>query len=203
MTEEQFEAAVKQQGLSMDDYRKKLAEQITLNKVQSYKLSTEVYVDDKEVDEYIKKHPDEFKSSEGYRFRQILLQVRNEKEKRLAEDIASRIMEMLKKGRPFDKVADSFIKAPDAFTGKETIYVSRDELASAFVDVLDHLRPGQFSKPFWTDRGLVILYLEEKVDTGSSVREMARERIRMEKLNKKLKEWIRSLRSKYFIEVKL
>ncbi len=203
MTPEEFEAAVRKQGLSMEDYRKKLAEQITLNKIQSYKLSTEVYVDDKEVEEYIRQHPEEFKKAEGYRFRQILLRVRNDDEKRLAEDIASKIMQMLRRGEPFDKVADGFIKAPDAFTGKEAIFISRKELAREFVNVLDHLHPGQFSRPFWTNRGLVILYLEEKIDSSGSVRDMAREKIRMEKLNKKLKEWIRSLRSKYFIEVKL
>ncbi len=203
LTEEQFEKALKAQGLSMEDYREKLAEQIILNKLQSYKFSSEIYVDDKEVEEYIREHPEEFRIAEGYRFRQILLSVRDEKEKSLAEEVAKRIMERLKEGEPFDRVSDGFIKAPDAFTGKETIFVSKEELAKEFRNVLDHLSPGQFSRPFWTDRGLVILYLEERVNTTDKVKELARQRIRQERLEKKLKEWIRSLRSKYFIEVKL
>ncbi len=203
LTPEQFEKAIQQQGFSMDEYRKKLAEQILLNKVQSYKLAGEVFVSDKEVEEYIKKHPEEFKTKEGYSFRQILLRVRDDSERAVAENVAQKIMELLKNGEPFDRVAERFIKAPPAFMGKEVIFVDRNDLSETLKNVLDSLKPGTYSEPFWTDRGLVILYLQDRINQTESIKEIARERLRQEKISKRLKEWIRSLRSKYYIEVKL
>ncbi|NOX20922.1 MAG: hypothetical protein GXO99_06665 [Nitrospirae bacterium] len=203
LTPEQFRKAIQQQGFTMKEYRKKLAEQILLNKVQSYKIAGEIFISEKEIDDYIKRHPEEFKTREGYSFRQILLRVRDESERTAAENAAQRIMELLKKGEPFDRVAERFIKAPPAFMGKEVIFVDRNDLSETLKKVLDSLKPGTYSEPFWTDSGLVILYLQNKMTLKESIREIARERLRQEKFNKKLKEWVRSLRSKYYIEVKI
>ncbi len=203
LSPEQFEEAIRAQGLSIDEYRDKLSEQILLNKIQSYKISPEVFVSDKEIDEYIMKNQDKFNIERGYRFRQILLRVKDEQEKALAEEVSKKVMERLREGVPFDRATEGFIKAPDVFTGKESLFVSDKDLAGQLKDVLDSMREGQYSDPFWTERGLVILYLEERVDLKDSVRDIARERLKQARFQRKLKDWIRALRSKYFIEIKL
>jgi parvulin-like peptidyl-prolyl isomerase len=57
------------------------------------------------------------------------------------------------------------------------------------------MKPGDISQPFWTDRGVHIIKLEEV----RSVREDLLE----ERFQKEYRSWLRGLREKSFIEIRL
>jgi parvulin-like peptidyl-prolyl isomerase len=61
------------------------------------------------------------------------------------------------------------------------------------------------SSPFWTEKGLHIIYLEEKVDAQNAAefKEIVTRKLMEKRFNEEYKIWIRSLREKAFVEVRL
>jgi parvulin-like peptidyl-prolyl isomerase len=67
------------------------------------------------------------------------------------------------------------------------------------------MKTGDFSKPFWTDRGLHIIKLDEKISvkTKDEIRDNVRKQLLEEQFIEKYKSWMKSLREKARIEIRL
>jgi parvulin-like peptidyl-prolyl isomerase len=83
--------------------------------------------------------------------------------------------------------------------------IKKDIMSKEFIDVLSSMKLNDFSKPFWTDRGLHIIKLDEKVSvkTKDEIRENIRGQLLEEQFIEKYKSWIKSLREKARIEIRL
>jgi parvulin-like peptidyl-prolyl isomerase len=64
---------------------------------------------------------------------------------------------------------------------------------------------GQVSTPFWTERGLHIIKLDEKRDTKnqSEMKEEAEKELTDKIFSQRYHAWVKSLREKAFIEIRL
>ena len=67
------------------------------------------------------------------------------------------------------------------------------------------MKPGDVSKPFWTERGLHIIRLESgsEVKNKDEALEEARNMLNNKVFRERYNAWIKSLREKSFIEVRL
>jgi len=113
--------------------------------------------DDQIRDEY-DKHPNEFKSGEEVRVRQILVHDEN-----LANDIVGR----LRKGEHFEDLSSKYSLAPNAKKGGDIGYVSRGELPKMFEDVIFALKPGQISNVIKTDSSFHVFRVDERRGPGT------------------------------------
>jgi peptidyl-prolyl cis-trans isomerase SurA len=90
-------------------------------------------------------------------------------------------------------------------TGGELGLIGRDQLMKEFAEALAMLKQDEVSRPFWTERGLHIIRLDERIapKDQNQIRDEAQKevsnRIFMDKYNK----WIKALREKAFIEIRL
>ncbi len=201
LNEKEFIKAIEAQGLTYDEYKERIYEQILASKAINLAVASKIIVTDEDIDAYLKENKGS--SEEGYRLRQIFLaKLSPEDNKRILEKVKT-IMEHLKKGEPFDTVALRYSEGPNASRGGDLGFIKKEDLAPEFLKVVQGLKEGQYSEPFWSGRGLHILYLQEKIQPGQSLRDKVREIIYEEKFNKALKEWVKNLRSKYYIEVKI
>src|ERR1043166_6925784 len=120
---------------------------------------------DTEIRDEFDKHPNEFKSGEEVRVRQILVhdenlanEFKSGEEVRVRqilvhdEHLATQIGERLKKGEHFEDLSSQYSLAPNAKKGGDIGYVSRGELPKMFEDVIFSLKPGQISNVIRTDR---------------------------------------------------
>ncbi len=202
LSEDDFKRAIENQGLTYEEYRHKIYEQILATKAVNMAVGSKIMVTDDEIDAYLKKNRASTQQ-EGYRLRQIFLaRLSPEDNERILAKVKE-IMEQLKRGEPFDRVALRYSEGPNASKGGDLGFIKRDDLAPEFLKVVEKLKEGQYSEPFWSGRGLHILYLQERITPGQSLRDRIREKIYEEKFNRALKEWMKGLRSKYYIEVKL
>jgi len=73
------------------------------------------------------------------------------------------------------------------------------------VEVLSGMDIGNYSMPFWTEKGLHIIKLDGIVlaQNIDKVREDVRKKLSEEQFSKKYKSWIKGLREKAYIEVRL
>lgn len=113
---------------------------------------------DAEIQTYYQRHPNEFRSGEEVRVRQILVN---------DETIANDILQKLKGGAAFEDLSAEYSRAPNAKRGGEIGYVSRGEVPKMFEDEIFRLQAGQVSEIIRTDSSFHIFKVEERRPAGT------------------------------------
>jgi parvulin-like peptidyl-prolyl isomerase len=180
---EEFIKALQADGFTLEDYSERLAEQITIGKLLDFAVQSEIVISDED----LKNIPE---GDAFYRVWQIFL-----KEAADAQERADTVMAELEAGADFAELARKYSESPTASAGGDFGYVQKSKMAKDFASVVEALKPGDVSKPFKTEKGLHIL----KVEDIKSVREVLAE----ERLAEAYARWLRTLREKAFIEIRL
>ena len=116
-------------------------------------IGNKVKVEEKEVEEYFKAHPDEF-SGDTVHLRHIVVQ--NEDE---AKDIKAR----LTKNESFDDLAKKYSQdSATAAKGGDLGFLSREQVLPEFARVAFSLKPGEVSDPVRTPFGFHVIKLVER-----------------------------------------
>jgi peptidyl-prolyl cis-trans isomerase SurA len=206
MTQTDFIDSLKKEGLSFDDYQKRLSEQILINKVVNYQIRNKIVVSDAEVKRYMEANREAFSGSETYKLRQIFFQKpEGTMDKKPIEEKALEIIKRLKAGEDFSALARVYSEDPSGRLGGDLGFVNKDIMAKEFVEVLSGMNVGNFSMPFWTVKGLHIIKLDDKVSAQNidKVREDVRKQLTEEQFSEKYRSWIKGLREKSYIEIHL
>jgi len=81
---------------------------------------------------------------------------------------ANQLVDQIVKGAPFQAVARQFSSAPSAATGGDAGWLLSGEINPDVQAALEHMRPGQLSKPIPTKDGVWIVYLREQRTGGGA-----------------------------------
>jgi len=200
LTDETFQEAIKQEGFTLAEYRRRLAEQIIMSRFVEQEIRSKMLVTEREIDKYISENKDLLKEHEGFNISHIFL--RRQDNRKQVEEKAMGIYKMLKDGADFQNVARQYSEDASARAGGTIGFVRKAHMTAEFLSVLSDMKTGDISKPFWSENGVHILRLNEVGDAGK-LREMARQRLMNEKLNRDYKNWIKGLRERAYVEIKL
>lgn len=200
LSESDFNESLKAEGMTIDKYKERLSEQIILSKVISQQVSSKVIVSEEEINDYLSKN-----KGSTYRIRQILIKKTKDRDRDLMMKMAQEAMGRIKAGEDFSVVAFSLSEDPSAKSGGDLGVIKKEFLSKEFLDVISKMKVGDVSEPFFTDKGVHIIKLDESLEqTGQEeMREIARKKLYERKFNEAYKVWIRSLRERAFIEVRL
>lgn len=197
MGDKEFNESLKKEGFTIEEYKKRLAEQIILSKVVNQQVKNKIAISDEEVKEYMDKNRDM-----GYRIRQIFLKKpEKDADRKLLDDKAEALYQRLKAGEDFSMLAKQYSEDPSGKTGGDLGYIKREYLGREFIDVISRMNVGDLSRPFWTDKGLHIIRLEDRPDKNDMGE--ARKRLYELRFNEAYRNWIRSLRERAYVEVRL
>ncbi|KJU81665.1 PpiC-type peptidyl-prolyl cis-trans isomerase [Candidatus Magnetobacterium bavaricum] len=212
LSEQEFFGTLKKEGFSVEEYKKRLSEQILLSKLGASEISNKVIVTENEITERLKNQKGSVAVSSQYRIRLIVVSKPADTDKdkiageglalkKKAEDIYSKLLA----GEDFGKLAAKFSDGPNTSNGGDIGFIRKEEMDKDFLTVVEQLKEGQFSKIFVTDKGINIIQLIEKkaVDTETQVRDELRRELFAEKSKRAFKDWIKSLKEKRFIKVML
>jgi peptidyl-prolyl cis-trans isomerase SurA len=203
MNDQELDESLKKERFTMEEYKRRLAEQIILSKVVSQEVKNKIVISEAELNEYVSRNRDP-----GYSVRQIFIKKAEgtpEQEQRNVEEKADMLFKRLMAGEDFARLAQQYSDDPSGRVGGDLGFVKKDLLGKEFVEVLSQMKVGEISRPFWTDRGMHILKLEDKVDTSNpaELREIAKKKLTDRRFNEEYRSWIRSLREKSYVEVRL
>lgn len=200
LSDKDFIESLKAEGMSIDEYKKRLSEQIILSKVVNQQVRSKIIVSEEEINEYLSKN-----KGSSYRIRQILIKKTKDRDKDSMMAKAQEALSRIRAGEDFSAVAFSVSQDPSAKSGGELGMIKKELLSREFLDVLSRMNVGDVSEPFWTDKGLHIIKLDERVEakTQEEMKEMARKKLFENKFNEAYRGWIRSLRERAFIEIRL
>jgi len=153
-------------------------------------VTAKVKVEDKDVEEYFKSHPDEF-SGDQVKVKHIL--VRSEAE-------AKEVMERVKKGEAFDKVArEVSIDTASVPKGGELDYFRYEQMVPEFSKAAYALKPGQVSEVVKSPFGFhVIMYVDRKKGTPlklDDVKEQLRRKLADERRGQRFQDWMKELQA--------
>lgn len=212
-TEEKFLAALKQEGMTVDDLRRSIERRMLIDRVQQIEVMQKVGITDEEAKNYYAAHPDEFRSQSTVTLREILVSVPvgDDKSINVAQDEealakAEAARARITAGEDFGKVAaevsDAASKANAGLIGP----INRNELAPALVKLLEELKPGDVTQPLRGPRGYQIIKLESvstsEVQPFEQVRDLIADKVYDEKRRGELLKYLVRLRAQAIIEWK-
>ncbi len=206
LTEETLTNSLKAEGLTPEDYRARLADQILLQKVINFAVRNNVAVSDKEIQQYYADNIGEFDGGEKIRIRQIFFALpQDSSQKEVVEAKAREIAQRISSGEDFAKLAGEFSEDQSRAFGGDLGYISRGSALKEIEDAAAALNKGEVSSPFRSPAGLHIIKLEDRIEGGGidKVRDKIRETLLQKAFEVRYREWKAGLREKAFIEIKL
>jgi peptidyl-prolyl cis-trans isomerase SurA len=211
-TDEQFQAALKQEGLTLDDLRKQLERQMLVSRVQQLEVMGKISVSEDEAKEFYEANKNTFTTAPQITLREILVAV-PESTKGVnvaADDDAKAKAEELRKravaGEPFARLASESSDAASKANGGLIGPLSRDDIAPEFQKLLDAMKPGEMTQPIRAQRGYQIIKLESstarKVKTLDEARQEIADRIANQKRQGQMEKYLEQLRQQAIIDWK-
>jgi peptidyl-prolyl cis-trans isomerase SurA len=206
LTDEILVDSLRAEGLTMAEYMKQLVDQILLSKVIRLKVNDRIYIKDAQVEKYYETHKEKFHLQDKIRIRQIFF-ARPEDDALISsvEKGAYDVIRRLEQGEDFSIIAMELSEDASREFGGDLGYVTRGSVLKEIEDVAFDLLPGEISSPFWSASGLHIVKLEEREESISvgKVRDEIKDILFKETFNIKYDDWLKSLREKAYIEIKL
>jgi len=210
--DEQFQAALRQEGLTMADLRKMLERNMLITKVQQDEIMAHISISDEEARAYYGQHASDFTSPATLTLREIFISVPgdgrtvnvglDEDAKAKADAARGRAIA----GEPFEKLVAEFSDAPSKANGGLVGPITEDELDPALKKLLDPLKVGGVTDVVRTQRGYQILKLETKSDRTLLSFDKARDQIAdiigNSKSQGEMQKYVRKLRAEAIIDWK-
>lgn len=206
MTDKMLEENLKKEGISMDEYKKILSEQILVNQFLNRKIRSKIVVTDEEIKKYIDENKETLTQNETYKIKQIFFKKpADDSERKTIEEKAMQIIERIKNGEDFSKLAKEYSEDASGQQGGELGVVNKDILAKEFIDAISKIKIGEITKPFWTEKGLHIIKLDAKLSPANpdEMKELVSKQLNEQKFLEKYRSLIKDLREKARIEVRL
>ena len=206
LSDKSFQENLTKEGLDFESYKKTLSDQILINQFLNKQVKSKIVVSGAEIESQVEAYKASSLNEESFRMRQIFLKKpKDVAERKAVEEKAAVILQRLQAGEDFSKLAQEFSEDSSAKQGGDLGYVNKNLLAKEFVDALSRMKTGDVSQPFWTDRGLQIIKLDEKTAPQSTddIKEAVKKQLTEQRFMEKYKSLIKDLREKSHIEIRL
>jgi peptidyl-prolyl cis-trans isomerase SurA len=211
-SDEQFNAALKQEGITIEQLRKNLEKQMVINQVQQQEVAGKVGISESEAQAYYAEHKNEFTTPASLTLRELLVAVKLDgKSINVAADDAAKakaegLVKRARAGEPFATLVAEASDAPSKANGGLVGPLSADELDSGVRKLIEGLKPGDVTEVFRTGGGYALLQLDSSTPPVVKSFEAARDDIAQKvydgKRNAKFGRYLGKLRSQAIIEWK-
>ncbi|MCX8027318.1 MAG: SurA N-terminal domain-containing protein [Thermodesulfovibrionales bacterium] len=202
LSKEDFESAIKKEGFTLSEYRKKLTEQIILNRIVDQEIRNKIIVSDDDINKALADDKT-IREIEGYSLSIIVLKKTQDKEG--LERLAKEIYERIKNGESFETLARQHSQDTSAPLGGNLGFISKKDISAQLKRVIDTLKEKEVSEPYWTDMGITIIRLNERREYKDEKerREAVKQKLLEERFNTRYRSWLKGLRERAYVEIKI
>jgi len=211
-TEEAFQAALKQEGMSLPELHKTLERQMLIARVTQNEVMAKVGITEEEARKYHSEHVKDFTKAGTVTIREILVKVpvengsinvaADQTAKQKADDIHKRALA----GESFDQLASEFSDSPSKANGGLIGPLNMNELTPGFKKLVDPMKVGDVSEVLPGQGGYQIIKIEARTADEVLTPEAAHDRISdalyEEKRQVYIRRYLNKLRSQATIEWK-
>lgn len=203
MTEEMFKNAIGKEGFTIAEYKKKLADQIAISRIVEHEVKSKILITDNELDQYLSENKEIRKESDGFNISHVFFRKADNRQQ--VEAKAMDIYKKIKAGGNFSDTARQYSEDASAQSGGSLGFIKKSDMSKEFLDVLSKMKDGDVSEPFWSGNGIHILRLNERKEfkNPQELKEAVRQKLMDDKFIKEYRSWIKGLRERAYVEIKL
>jgi peptidyl-prolyl cis-trans isomerase SurA len=220
-TLEDLEKAAKEQGVSYEDFKANIRNQIITQEVMRQEVGKRIQFTPGEAERYFVQHKQDYAQQESVNLSEILVsvgtaapsattpgEVQPDDPEKLAaakakvDDIEAK----LHAGGDFAQLARSFSDGPTASEGGELGQFKRGVLAQVLEDKTFSLKSGEFTDPIRTKQGFVILKVIQHTPGGvpayKDVESQVEEAFYMARMEPAMRSYLTTMREQAYIDIK-
>ena len=211
-SDEQLQAALKQEGMTMADLRRQLEKTMLMQQVQQTEILQKLQVTDTEMRAYYDAHKNEFATTPQITLREITINVpvtaqginvaQDDAAKAKAEEVRAKIIA----GEAFPRLAADYSDSGSKANGGLVGPMSKSDLSDELQKAIAGLKTGDVTPVLRTARGYQIIKIENLQDTTTKSFEDARaeiaDKIANEKRQGEYGKFITKLRAEAIIDWK-
>ena len=201
-----LEKAAKEQGVSFEDFKANIRNQIITQTVMRQEVGEHVQITPGEAERYYEAHKEDYAQPESERLSEILISTGGGDDpakvaaaKAKADDIEAR----LHAGGDFAQLARSFSDGPTASEGGDLGQYKRGQLGKLLEDKTFDLQSGQYTDPILTRQGYIILKVVQHIPGGprpfKDVTQDVEEAYYMSRMEPAIRAYLSKMRDEDFI----
>lgn len=206
----ELEQTLRVQGVTAESVKKRIRDQIMVDRVRRRRVNLRVTVTEQEIDRYVQQNREKLETGLTFEARHILFipdpnrgEDGWEEARRRAADTFDRVLG----GGDFAELAKELSQDGSGKDGGSLGTLKRGELAPDIEAAILRLSPGEASAPFRSQVGYHLFRLDSKESlTGDGLiqaRNQIRDILLREKLQVRLKEWLAEIRQRAIIDMRL
>ena len=225
-TMEELEKAAQGQGISYEEYKQTMRNQIITQRVIGQEVGSHLSIAKDEAQKFYNEHKAEMQQPEQIRLRELLVAPKAatppaagtdpsaaaappadaDAALAAAQAKAQDLLDQIRKGGSFEDLAKKFSDGPSAKDGGDLSYFKRGTLAKELEDKVFALKPGEVTDVIRTKQGFVILKVTEHqaagVPTLKEIEPRIQDALYMQKLQPALRAYLMKLREEAFVDIK-
>jgi peptidyl-prolyl cis-trans isomerase SurA len=214
--DQKFQAALKQEGMSLEDLRKNVEKQFLVGQVQRDEVGSKLSITEEEARQYYLTHKQEFTQPATVTLREILIEVPSTNQggqstisvarQDEAEAKAAALRTRLLAGEDFAKLAAEASASPSKANGGLIGPINLAEVSTSLQELIAKMKPGDITQPLRTNKGVQILKLETikpaAVPPFESVRDLVADKVHDVRQQTEVRKFLARVRGQALIEWK-
>ncbi len=214
--DQKFQAALKQEGMTLEDLRKNVEKQFLVSQVQRDEVGSKLSITEEEARQYYLAHKNEFAEPATVTLREILIEVPTGSkggqatisvaQQDDAEQKAAALRTRILAGEDFAKVAAEASASSSKANGGLIGPINLAEVSVSLQDMIGKMKPGEITTPIRTNRGVQILKLEALKPASTqpfeSVRDIVADKVHDVRQQTEVRKFMSKVRGQALIEWK-
>jgi peptidyl-prolyl cis-trans isomerase SurA len=210
MDSKKFDAALAREGLTLEQYKSELREQMTLSRLFNKYVRAGVAIDEAEARQFYQNNQKTYSLPDEIRVRQIFLPIPERATKSQETEIrdkALNVYERAKKGEDFIRLVHEVSQGVTAAEQDGDLgFMQREHMLPEIEEAVRILKPGDIAGPFKFAGGYNVIKLEEvrtPVRPFEKVKDEIMKTLYEQKVENTYRSWLQTLRSDSHIENRL
>ena len=204
LDDQKFNAALKQEGMTIADLRRNVERQFLIQEVQRQEVGSKLQITEAEARQYYQFHQQEFVEPASVTLREILIETPAGQEGTdAALEKATATRARLTGGEDFARVATDVSAAPSKANGGLIGPIVVAELSQSLQQMLEKMKPGDITQPLKVARGYQIIKLETSkpsaVQPFDNVRDVVAEKVYNERQRSEVQKFLNRVRGQAII----
>ncbi len=210
LTEDELKKTLARQGMTFAAYRQKVRDELGKMRLVGREIKSKVVIEDEEVRKRYRENPEKYSDPLEVKIQQVFFPLPKNATKDQVATVqreALTILERARRGDDFTQLAKVYSRGPEASEGGVLGYFKKNELVRELEEAGFKLKPGEISDLVRSSVGFHILKVLDRKGGAprpfAEVQNRIRDEAIQEESEKKFDDWMKELKSKAYIEIRL
>ena len=210
LTENELKMALAKEGMTFSRYRQQIRDDLGKMRLVNWEIKSKIVVKEEDLKKAYQENLEEYTDPVEVKVQQVFLSVAPEAAEEQVAAIrkeAQSILERARRGEDFAQLARDYSRGPESREGGVLGFFKHKELMPELEEAAFKLPPGELSEPVRSKGGFHILRVLERKGGEprpfAEVQNRVRDKILETEVERQFKEWMKALKAKAYIEVRL